>query len=68
MNDNAIEIRGLVKTYFPFRLGALDLTVPRGAIVARAARRPLREESCAGVRRPLRPAVSASSRACSGIP
>ncbi len=32
MNDNAIEIRGLVKTYFPFRLGALDLTVPRGAI------------------------------------
>ena len=32
MNDNAIEIRGLVKTYFPFQLGPLDLTVPRGAI------------------------------------
>ena len=32
MNDNAIEIRGLVKTYFPFQLGPLDLAVPRGAI------------------------------------
>ena len=32
MNDNAIEIRGLVKTYFPFQLGPLDLTVLRGAI------------------------------------
>ena len=29
---NAIEIRGLVKTYPSFTLGPLDLTVPRGAI------------------------------------
>ncbi len=29
---NAIEIRGLVKTYPAFTLGPLDLTVPRGAI------------------------------------
>jgi len=32
MNDNAIEIRGLVKRYSNFQLGPLDLTVPRGAI------------------------------------
>ena len=32
MNDNAIEIRGLVKKYPKFQLGPLDLTVPRGAI------------------------------------
>ena len=32
MNDNAIEIHGLVKNYFPFRLGPLDLNVPRGSI------------------------------------
>ncbi len=32
MNTNAIEIRGLVKNYPAFRLGPLDLTVPRGAI------------------------------------
>jgi len=32
MNTNAIEIRGLVKTYPSFTLGPLDLTVPRGAI------------------------------------
>jgi ABC-2 type transport system ATP-binding protein len=32
MNDNAIEIRGLVKRYPSFQLGPLDLTVPRGAI------------------------------------
>ena len=30
--SNAIEIRGLVKTYPAFALGPLDLTVPRGAI------------------------------------
>lgn len=30
--NNAIEIRGLVKTYPAFTLGPLDLTVPRGAI------------------------------------
>ncbi len=30
--NNAIEIRGLVKTYSRFQLGPLDLTVPRGAI------------------------------------
>ena len=30
--NNAIEIRGLVKTYPRFQLGPLDLTVPRGAI------------------------------------
>lgn len=30
--NNAIEIRGLVKTYPGFQLGPLDLTVPRGAI------------------------------------
>ena len=29
---NAIEIRGLVKTYPRFQLGPIDLTVPRGAI------------------------------------
>ena len=32
MSANAIEIRGLVKTYPKFQLGPLDLTVPRGAI------------------------------------
>jgi ABC-2 type transport system ATP-binding protein len=32
MNTNAIEIRGLVKNYPTFKLGPLDLTVPRGAI------------------------------------
>ncbi|HUZ07778.1 MAG TPA: ATP-binding cassette domain-containing protein, partial [Candidatus Paceibacterota bacterium] len=32
MNQNAIEIRGLVKNYPAFKLGPLDLTVPRGAI------------------------------------
>ena len=32
MNQNAIEIRGLVKNYPTFKLGPLDLTVPRGAI------------------------------------
>jgi len=32
MNDNAIEIRGLVKKYPLFQLGPLDLNVPRGAI------------------------------------
>ena len=32
MNGNAIEIRGLIKYYQDFRLGPLDLTVPRGAI------------------------------------
>ncbi|HVU07111.1 MAG TPA: ABC transporter ATP-binding protein [Verrucomicrobiae bacterium] len=32
MNTNAIEIRGLVKNYPAFKLGPLDLTVPRGAI------------------------------------
>jgi len=32
MNDHAIEIRGLVKSYRPFQLGPLDLTVPRGSI------------------------------------
>ena len=32
MNQNAIEIRGLVKNYPAFTLGPLDLTVPRGAI------------------------------------
>ena len=30
--NNAIEIRGLVKNYSTFKLGPLDLTVPRGAI------------------------------------
>src|SRR5512140_539312 len=30
--NNAIEIRGLVKTYPRFQLGPIDLTVPRGAI------------------------------------
>jgi ABC-2 type transport system ATP-binding protein len=30
--NNAIEIRGLVKNYPAFKLGPLDLTVPRGAI------------------------------------
>jgi ABC-2 type transport system ATP-binding protein len=30
--SNAIEIRGLVKNYPSFKLGPLDLTVPRGAI------------------------------------
>jgi ABC-2 type transport system ATP-binding protein len=32
MNTNAIEIRGLTKVYPSFKLGPLDLTVPRGAI------------------------------------
>ena len=32
MNANAIEIRGLTKQYPSFKLGPLDLTVPRGAI------------------------------------
>jgi ABC-2 type transport system ATP-binding protein len=32
MNANAIEIRGLIKNYPAFKLGPLDLTVPRGAI------------------------------------
>jgi len=32
MNTNAIEIRGLAKNYPAFKLGPLDLTVPRGAI------------------------------------
>jgi ABC-2 type transport system ATP-binding protein len=32
MNINAVEIRGLVKNYPSFKLGPLDLTVPRGAI------------------------------------
>src|ERR1017187_8229251 len=30
--NNAIEIRGLIKNYPAFKLGPLDLTVPRGAI------------------------------------
>ena len=32
MGDNAIEIRGLEKSYPKFKLGPLDLSVPRGAI------------------------------------
>lgn len=32
MGDNAIEIRGLEKSFPKFKLGPLDLTVPRGAI------------------------------------
>ena len=32
MNDNAIEIRGLMKRFPNFQLGPLDLTVPLGAI------------------------------------
>ena len=32
MSDNAIEIRGLEKRFPKFKLGPLDLTVPRGAI------------------------------------
>jgi ABC-2 type transport system ATP-binding protein len=32
MNENAIEIRGLEKTFPGFKLGPLDLTVPTGAI------------------------------------
>ena len=32
MNQNAIEIRGLTKSFRKFRLGPLDLTVPRGSI------------------------------------
>lgn len=32
MGDNAIEIRGLEKSFSKFKLGPLDLTVPRGAI------------------------------------
>ncbi len=32
MTDSAIEIRGLEKKFPKFRLGPLDLTVPRGAI------------------------------------
>lgn len=32
MNDVAIEIRGLEKGYEKFRLGPLDLTVPKGAV------------------------------------
>jgi len=31
-NNTAIEVRGLEKTFRNFRLGPLDLTVPRGAI------------------------------------
>ena len=34
LTDHAIEVRGLRKTYSPFQLGPLDLTVPRGAICA----------------------------------
>jgi ABC-type multidrug transport system ATPase subunit len=32
MIQNAIEIRGLTKSFGKFRLGPLDLTVPRGSI------------------------------------
>ena len=32
MSENAIEIRGLEKAFTKFKLGPLDLTVPRGAI------------------------------------
>jgi ABC-2 type transport system ATP-binding protein len=32
MGDNAIEIRGLEKSFPKFKLGPLDLSVPRGAI------------------------------------
>jgi ABC-2 type transport system ATP-binding protein len=32
MNPNAIEVRGLKKSFGHFQLGPLDLTVPRGAI------------------------------------
>ena len=32
MNSTAIEIRGLEKQFGRFKLGPLDLTVPRGAI------------------------------------
>lgn len=32
MNDSAIEIRGLEKSFKNFRLGPLDLSVPKGAI------------------------------------
>ena len=32
MIQNAIEIRGLTKSFHKFRLGPLDLTVPRGSI------------------------------------
>jgi len=32
MNSNAIEIRGLEKQFGRFKLGPLDLTVPRGAV------------------------------------
>ena len=32
MNENAIEIRGLEKSFEKFKLGPMDLTVPRGAI------------------------------------
>jgi len=32
MSDNAIEIRGLEKAFNKFKLGPLDLNVPRGAI------------------------------------
>lgn len=32
MTASAIEIRGLEKSFEPFRLGPLNLTVPRGAI------------------------------------
>ena len=32
MNNNAIEIRRLIKHYSTFKLGPLDLTVPCGAI------------------------------------
>ena len=32
MNNNTIEIRGLIKNYPAFKLGPLDLTVPSGAI------------------------------------
>ena len=32
MSERAIEIRGLEKSFKHFKLGPLDLTVPRGAI------------------------------------
>ena len=32
MSANAVEIRGLEKAFSSFRLGPLDMTVPKGAI------------------------------------
>jgi ABC-2 type transport system ATP-binding protein len=32
MNDTALEIRGLVKTFKAFKLGPIDLTVPKGKV------------------------------------